>query len=143
MDPEHPSQARERAEPYEQTHAIPGWLAILAVLLALWGVIYLALYAGTDWGSYGDSRSLGALEPSQPKVAGAVAMDGKALFMTHCSACHQATGLGVPGAFPPLAASERVTGSPESLVKIVLLGIAGKLTVKGITYTGQMPPLAQ
>ena len=45
MVPEHPSQTRERPEPYEQTRAIPAWLAILAVVLAMWGVVYLVLYA--------------------------------------------------------------------------------------------------
>ena len=129
MVPEHPSQTRERPEPYEQTRAIPAWLAILAVVLALWGVVYLVLYAGSDWGIYGDRRSLAALEAPQTSAAGAAAMDGKALFLTHCSACHQATGLGIPGAFPPLAASGRVTGKPENLVKIMLLGVTGKLTV--------------
>ena len=99
MVPEHPSQTRERPEPYEQTRSIPAWLAILAVVLAMWGVVYLALYAGSDWGIYGDRRSLAALEPPQTSAAGAAAMDGKALFLTHCSACHQATGLGIPGAF--------------------------------------------
>jgi len=143
MVPQHPSQTRERPEPYEQTRAIPAWLAILAVVLAMWGVVYLVLYAGRDWGMHGDHRSLAALEPPQTSAAGAAAMGGKALFLTHCSACHQATGLGIPGAFPPLAASGRVTGTPENLVKIVLLGITGKLTVQGSTYTGQMPPLAQ
>jgi mono/diheme cytochrome c family protein len=143
MVPEHPPQAREPPEPYEQTHAIPAWLAILGVVLALWGVVYLVLYAGSDWGIYGDRRSLAALEPPKTSAAGAAAMDGKALFMTHCSACHQATGLGIPGAFPPLAASGRVTGNPENLAKIVLLGITGKLTVQGSTYSGQMPPFAQ
>ena len=143
MVPEHPTQAREPPEPYEQTRAIPAWLAILAVGLALWGVVYLSLYAGSDWGIYGDRRSLAALEPPQTSAAGAAAMDGKALFLTHCSACHQASGLGIPGAFPPLAASGRVTSKPENLVKIVLLGITGKLTVQGTTYAGQMPPFAQ
>jgi mono/diheme cytochrome c family protein len=141
--PEHPPQTRELPDPYEQTHAIPVWLTLLAVALAVWGVVYLALYAGSDWGNYGDSRSLAALEPPQVNAAGVAAADGKALFTTHCSACHQATGLGLPGAFPPLAATEAVTGKPESLVKIVLLGISGKLTVKGSTYTGQMPSFAQ
>ena len=31
---------------------------------------------------------------------------GESLYMTHCAACHQPTGQGLPGAFPPLADSE-------------------------------------
>lgn len=143
MVPEHPSQIRERPEPYEEAHVIPAWLAILALVLAVWGVVYLALYAGNDWGNYGDRRTPAALEPLQTSAAGAGAIDGKALYMTHCSACHQASGLGVPGAFPPVAGSGQVIGSPDNLVKIVLLGVTGQLTVKGVTYNGQMPALAQ
>jgi mono/diheme cytochrome c family protein len=143
MLPEHPTQAREPPEPYEQTRAIPAWLAVLAVVLALWGAVYLALYAGNDWGIYGDRRSLAALKPLQTSAAGGATMDGKALFLTHCSACHQPTGLGIPGAFPPLAASGQVNGQPAILAKIMLLGVTGKLTVQGSIYTGQMPPFAQ
>src|SRR5258708_4029192 len=130
MVPEHPPQAREPPEPYEQTHAIPAWLAILGVVLALWGVVYLALYAGSDWGIYGDRRSLAALEPPKTSAAGAIAMDGKALFMTHCSACHQAAGLGIPGAFPPLAASRRGARNPENPAKIVLLRLTRQTTLQ-------------
>jgi mono/diheme cytochrome c family protein len=40
-----------------------------------------------------------------PAPAGAyqyVAGKGESLFTANCSACHQATGEGIPGAFPPL-----------------------------------------
>ena len=36
--------------------------------------------------------------------------DGQAVYRQTCSACHQPTGAGVPGAFPPLAGSEWVNG---------------------------------
>src|SRR5258708_16298051 len=129
MVPEHPPQAREPPEPYEQTHAIPAWLAILGVVLALWGVVYLALYAGSDWGIYGDRRSLAALEPPKTSAAGATAMDGKALFITHCSACHQAAGLGIPRPFPPLAATSPGTRHPATHAKHQLPGLPGKRTL--------------
>lgn len=62
---------------------------------------------------------------------------GRAVYAT-CTACHQATGLGVPGAFPPLAGSEIVTGKPEIPVAIVLHGMMGPVKVKGIEYNGVM-----
>jgi nitrite reductase (NO-forming) len=31
---------------------------------------------------------------------------GKAVYMQTCFVCHQITGLGLPGAFPPLAGTE-------------------------------------
>src|SRR6185312_4482660 len=36
--------------------------------------------------------------------------DGHALFESNCSSCHQATGLGLPGSFPPLAKSDFLMG---------------------------------
>ena len=70
---------------------------------------------------------------------GAAHADGKALFARNCAACHQATGAGLPGVFPPLAGSEWVMGSDKVAAAILLHGITGKLTVKGGSYNGQMP----
>ena len=36
--------------------------------------------------------------------------DGKVVYSTTCAACHQATGEGVEGTYPPLAGSEIVNG---------------------------------
>lgn len=66
---------------------------------------------------------------------------GKAVYLTNCMACHQANGLGVPGAFPPLAGSEWVTGSEERLVRIVLHGLQGPIKVAGQDYNNVMAPL--
>src|SRR3954451_9637325 len=35
---------------------------------------------------------------------------GKMIYMQTCIACHQPTGLGLPGAFPPLAGTEYTQG---------------------------------
>ncbi|GJM28388.1 MAG: cytochrome-c oxidase [Cyclobacteriaceae bacterium] len=49
--------------------------------------------------------------------------DGKNLYMTHCSACHQAEGIGLPGAFPSLVRSPIVNDEdPELLIRIILQG---------------------
>ena len=69
------------------------------------------------------------------------AADGAALYAT-CSACHQANGAGIPGAFPPLAESEWVNGPVENLIRIQLRGLMGPITVKGTTYNSVMPPNA-
>lgn len=66
---------------------------------------------------------------------------GKAVYSGagNCVGCHQASGEGVAGQFPPLKASEWVTGSDKRLVAILLYGIGGAFTVNGKTYNGQMP----
>jgi mono/diheme cytochrome c family protein len=63
---------------------------------------------------------------------------GQPLYMQTCIACHQPTGMGLPGAFPPLAGSEYVTGSPRRTVAMMLKGLQGPLTVKGVTYSNIM-----
>ena len=64
---------------------------------------------------------------------------GAAVFASTCAVCHQATGKGLPGAFPPLAGSSWVEGRDTTLVQIVLHGVQGALTVNGTTYNSAMP----
>lgn len=59
---------------------------------------------------------------------------GKAVYMQTCMACHQPTGLGIPGAFPPFDGSEWVVGDTKRLVALVLKGYTGPITVKGVNY---------
>lgn len=66
---------------------------------------------------------------------------GKKLYNNAaCNTCHQANGLGVPGTFPPLAGSEWVTGSEERLIRVLLHGLQGKITVKGVDYSAAAMP---
>ena len=64
---------------------------------------------------------------------------GKALYMTTCVACHQPTGAGLPGVFPPFDGSEYVVGDARRLVAIVIKGLNGPITVKGIKFPGAIP----
>ncbi len=64
---------------------------------------------------------------------------GRRLFTQNCATCHQANGQGVPGAFPPLAGSEWVTGDEERAIKILLHGLQGPIEVAGTTYNSVMP----
>ena len=66
--------------------------------------------------------------------------DGKQVFSTTCAACHQATGEGVAGVYPPLAGSEWVTGDEAKVVRILLHGVTGPIEVAGETFNGMMPP---
>jgi uncharacterized protein len=59
-----------------------------------------------------------------------------------CAACHQATGAGVEGAFPPLDGSEWLTGRVDIPIAIVLHGLQGEITVKGKKYNSSMMPWA-
>jgi len=72
--------------------------------------------------------------------AAAQGPDGKVVYSTTCAACHQATGEGVEGTYPPLAGSEIVNGDEAKVVRIVLNGLTGPVEVAGETYSGMMPP---
>jgi len=61
--------------------------------------------------------------------------------MQTCIACHQPTGMGLPGAFPPLAKTEYTTGDARRIVAMILKGVQGPLTVNGVQYNNIMLPL--
>lgn len=50
---------------------------------------------------------------------------GEERYLANCAACHQATGAGLPGAFPPLAGSAFVQGNADEVLRVVLNGRAG------------------
>jgi cytochrome c6 len=66
---------------------------------------------------------LAALAP-----AGAQTLDGKTVFAKNCAACHQASGAGIPGAFPALKGNVFVQGEAAAVIATVLKGRAGMPT---------------
>lgn len=64
---------------------------------------------------------------------------GKGVYQTSCAVCHQDDGRGLTDFAPPLAGSEWVKGSPERLVRILLQGMKGPVTVGQTTYDLDMP----
>jgi cytochrome c6 len=58
-------------------------------------------------------------------ASSALADSPEDLFLGNCSACHQATGVGVPGAFPALAGDKFVLGDREAVAGVVLKGRGG------------------
>jgi nitrite reductase (NO-forming) len=68
---------------------------------------------------------------------------GEQLFTGTCSVCHQATGMGIPGVFPPLAKSDFLASDPKRAIGVPLHGLTGKITVNGIEYDSVMPPMSQ
>ncbi|MCU0649595.1 MAG: cytochrome c [Gemmatimonadaceae bacterium] len=127
---------REFDDPEERDRPLPRLLLFLVPFMMLWGGYYIATMDTTADPTLGDGRTRTALMPA----VGGGAANGAQLFTTKCAACHQSAGQGVAGVFPPLAASEWVTGSERVLVQILLHGIQGEITVKGVRYNGLMPP---
>jgi mono/diheme cytochrome c family protein len=132
---------REKPEPTEGLSPLP--LLLLGVMSAciLFSAIYLGRYSGGFDPLVYDERILpGMLEAGAPAAA---APDpkaiGKRVFSTICGTCHQATGLGLPGVYPPLAGSEWAQGPDERVIRIVLDGLSGPITVKAGSFNNAMP----
>jgi mono/diheme cytochrome c family protein len=127
--------AREHPEPVEHTNPVPWLLGLVAASLTVWGVSYFllnpSLMPGTTAAPGGGQATTNAAAPASA--------DGAQIFASRCASCHQATGAGLPGVFPPLAGSEWVNGDAKTVVRILLLGINGSISVAGTTFTGMMP----
>ena len=160
-DPSDPLRLDQPGMPDEQlqrAHAIllskkpehaDGQLPLPLMLVALWGacILFSAIYIGRYSGDFDpmvyDERippgtlKGNAVAPTakDPKVL------GRHIFMASCAACHQATGLGLPGAYPPLADSEWAMGPDDRIIRIVLNGLSGPITVKGTPFNSSMPSL--
>lgn len=68
---------------------------------------------------------------------------GEEVYSANCVACHQASGEGVTGVFPPLKGSVSYYGEPKNHAKIIVKGLSGKIQVQGVDYNGAMPAHAQ
>jgi mono/diheme cytochrome c family protein len=67
-------------------------------------------------------------------------MAGQEIYKKYCLSCHQASGKGVSGMYPPLEANPNLTLSTDTLIYTVLRGRAGKMVVNGNDYAGIMAP---
>ncbi|MBN7796098.1 c-type cytochrome [Parahaliea mediterranea] len=123
------ARGREKPEPHEQNGGIPRYLQLMVVVLVCWGFTYIM------FSPY--QRQLDFVPSAVAAEAGA---DGEQLYNNNCASCHQASGAGIPGVFPPLARSEWVTGDERLVVQILLRGLSGEISVAGVTYNGMMPP---
>ena len=140
---QHP-QDRESAEPSENVQPMPLLAAAVAITMVLFGAGYVLFSDPFGDPLLGDRRTVADLMAKAPGAAGsAQTADGAALYAAHCTACHQATGQGLAGVFPPLAKSEWVLGADKVLINILLHGINGDIEVLGLPYKGMMPAFSQ
>ena len=66
-------------------------------------------------------------QPDRENGNQSIELDGAMLYAANCQACHQASGEGLKGAFPPLKASEIVLNdNPEILIEIIMKGYNGR-----------------
>jgi mono/diheme cytochrome c family protein len=135
----HSQLSRDKDEPAEGFSLTPIFIVFLFCGFGFWAGLYLTQNSGNFAPSAFDLNAPKASLAGGPVAFEPDAAKGATLFLANCAACHQATGLGVPGAFPPLVKSVWVTGSEDRLVKAILAGLAGEIEVNGVKYNGNMP----
>jgi cytochrome c oxidase cbb3-type subunit 2 len=104
---------------------------------------------GTGGAAAPSGASGNPAETTAPKAAtqqaagGADIAHGKQLYDDNCAACHQATGAGMAGAFPPLKGNAVVNDADATEhIHVVLFGLQGK-AVDGVKYDSPMPAWGQ
>jgi len=70
-------------------------------------------------------------------------IQGKQLYTTHCSNCHQDKGEGLGELFPPLANSDYMLENIPRTICGIKNGIKGEIKVNGKTYNQAMPALSR
>lgn len=119
--------------------ALPIVLIFFSAFLIFWSGIYLVNFtAGFNALLYDEHIEPGAPPPPPPRKS--LFEVGEGVY-ANCTVCHQPNGLGIPGAFPPLAGSEWALGNPERVAVIVMNGLMGPIDVKGATFNSAMPGL--
>ena len=67
-------------------------------------------------------------------------------FDRRCSVCHQASGSGIPGIYPPIAGTiggyVKLPQGRTFLIHLLLNGMNGPISSRGTTYDGFMPMAA-
>lgn len=133
------AQQREQSEPWERNRPVPWLVLVVIVGLFIWSVGYIWFKYHDLPPAYGDMRTAADFQVASASTEDGGSIDGSKVYATHCVACHQATGAGVPGVFPPLGGSEWVEGEASVFLQIVLHGVRGELSVAGTVYSGEMP----
>jgi len=64
-----------------------------------------------------------AVDPAKQWTLDELKAQGEKIYAGNCVACHQATGMGVPGTFPALSGSKIVAGPKEGQVAVLLNGV--------------------
>ncbi len=127
------------AEPSAGRSPAPVLLIGLFALLVYLGMVYLENHGGGFnphvYQPYASFQQLSDLQPTDHTRD--VFNKGQRFYQTTCVVCHQPNGAGSAAQFaPPLAGSEWVNAEgPNRVIRIVLYGLRGPVTVKGVEFS--------
>jgi mono/diheme cytochrome c family protein len=139
-------KAQDELEPTAARNWVPLPIIFLLGLTFFWCTMYLDRNAGGfNARVYEPFNSFAQVDARQPKDETQMLIArGKSVYEQACGPCHQPTGLGLPGQFPPLAGSEWVTtAGPGRMIRIALYGLAGPIQVKGQQWNNVMPAVGE
>ena len=137
----HAALLREQPDPQDGFEPINLWLVALTGVLLFWGGYYLANFSGRfeadEYSEFPRGQAAGvAALPETPEQK--LARIGAQVF-NNCAPCHQASGEGLGGQFPPLAGSDWVNVDGNArIIRIVLNGLSGPITVSGQPFNNAM-----
>ncbi len=129
---------------------IPTWAFVLSLVVAAWAIYYVA----SEYRGHVEQIAAAAPVASRaaspgPEIASAgvqhseSAALGEQIYGNYCAACHQLTGQGLPGVFPPLSGNPVVNDDdPGEHIRTILEGLVGK-EINGVVYASPMPPFAE
>jgi mono/diheme cytochrome c family protein len=129
------------SQPLLKEPAFPIWLIVFLTLLLYAVAVYFdghgsgfhpQVYA--PYSSYTQLADLQITGPPNPLEIGF-----RVYHKPSCVSCHQASGAGSPGQFPPLVGSEWVQEpEPGRIIRAVLNGLQGPISVKNQQYNNAM-----
>src|SRR5258708_15812806 len=105
--------------------------------LFLAGVVWLA---AASFGLEGTTRALA--QTAAPAGDFQWQALGARTYDTYCRGCHQRSGRGITGGFPPLAGHAPQLLAQKGgayMARLVLFGLSGAIEVEGAPYNGMMP----
>lgn len=121
----------------------------------MFGILGLSLLLACSGNSNAERVNTGVEQPKEkgatsglptvaevPPVAGvptATLQRGKQIYDSYCKTCHQSQGQGIPGVYPPLAKSDYLQDK-QKVIRALVFGLSGPITVNGKKYNGVMPP---
>jgi mono/diheme cytochrome c family protein len=134
-------EARKDGEPTADWSPMPIALVVLFALLAYWGMLYLDEHGGgfnpKVYPPYGNLAMIQDLQPVTD-ITNHLIHEGEKIFNANCAVCHQNSGIGNPAnGCPPLVGSDWATGGgPNRIIRLVLNGGIGPITVKSASIPG-------
>ncbi len=117
------------------------WHTLVLLFLALPSLAVIGCVGGESSDLSLDTAVPSAQESTVPQMPVSNLERGETIYVKLCAACHGENGMGRTGEIPPLSGSKIVAEKPDWVVRIVMHGLRGRVTVKAQDYDAVMPAL--